>query len=82
MIRFLLLVQGQHRSHGVAKDTSSGGGVNGQLLTLKIIDSGYLWWHYCQEGFRRGFDGHAGKGISRVDLSRFVLDFKIELCEL
>ena len=58
------------------------GGVNGQLLILKIIDSGYFWWHHCQKGFRRGFDGHAGKGISRVDLSRSVLDFKIELCEL
>ena len=31
---------------------------------------------------RRGFEGHAGKGISRVDLSRSVLDVKIELCEL
>ena len=49
LIRFVLLVQGQHRSHGVAKDSSSGGGVDSQLLTLEIIDSGYLWWHHCQE---------------------------------
>ena len=82
MIRFLLLVQEQHRSHSVAKDTSSGGGVDSRLLALEIIDSGYLWWHHCQEGFRRGFKGHAGKGINRVDLSRSVLDVKIELCEL
>ena len=37
-----------------SKDTSSGGGVDSQLLALEIIDSGYLvWWHHCQpEGFR------------------------------
>ena len=73
---------GQHRSHGVAKDTSSGSGVDSQLLALESIDSGYLWWHHCQEGFRRGFEGHAGKSISRVDLPRSALDVKIELCEL